>query len=231
MTRTPVAEQTPPHAVVLTSAGMVGPSVARALPTRAPSPASLLGSAAPVAAFLLTNAAWGLVPGMLASTAVAIMATWARRRRGQGIGWLGLALQGYLLLRGAAGALTGSHQVFFGISVAASMTVAAAVLATAFTRTPLAAYLLPVLMGGRLRAATVADPAYRRICAHVTAVWAVAELAVSGWEASHLHHATAVEFVAARGLVGWPAMASIIFVCAFYARFRIEWIQGPSRRG
>ena len=46
----------------------------------------------------------------------------------------------------------------------------------------------------------------------------------------HLHHATAVELVAARGLIGWPAMASIVVVCAFHARFRIEWIQGPSRR-
>jgi hypothetical protein len=230
MTRTLVAEQTTPHAAVPTSAGKVGPSVARALPTRPPSPASLLGSAAPVAAFLLANAAWGLVPGMLASTAVAITATWAQRRRGQGIGWLGLALLGYLLLRGAAGALTGSHQVFFGISVAASMTVAAAVLVTAFTRTPLAAHLLPLLMGGRLRAETVADPTYRRICAHVTAVWAVAELTVTGWEAWHLQHATAVEFVAARGLIGWPTMATIIFACAFYARFHIEWMQGPSRR-
>ena len=39
-----------------------------------------------------------------------------------------------------------------------------------------------------------------------------------------------VELVAARGLIGWPAMASIVVVCAFHARFRIEWIQGPSRR-
>jgi hypothetical protein len=23
-------------------------------------------------------------------------------------------------------------------------------------------------------------------------------------------------------------MATIIFVCAFYARFRIEWLQGPT---
>ena len=231
MTRAPVAEQASPYAAVLTPGGAVGRSVASALPTRPPGPASLLGSAAPVAAFLLANAAWGLVAGMLASTAVAILAIWARRQRGQGTGWLGLALLGYLLLRGAAGALTGSHEVFFGLSVAASMTAAAAVLATAFTRTPLAAHVVPLLMGGRLRADTVADPTYRRICAHVTAVWAVAELIVSGWEAWHLQHTTAVEFVAARGLIGWPAMATIIFLCAFYARFRIEWMQGPSRRG
>lgn len=119
--------------------------------------------------------------------------------------------------------------MFFGISVAASITVAMAVLASAFTSTPLAAYLLPMLMCGRLRPDTAAHPTYRRISAHVTAVWAVAELAVSSWEAWHLQHANAVEFVAARGLIGWPVMATIIFVCAFYARFRIEWLQGPTR--
>jgi hypothetical protein len=195
------------------------------LPTRPPTPAGLLGSVAPVAVFLLASAVWGLVAGMIASTAAAALVTLERRRRGEQIGWLALALLGYVLIRGAAGALTGSHQVFFGISVAASMAVAVAVLATAFSSRPLAAYLLPMLMRGRLRPDIAANPTYRRISAHVTAVWAVAELAVASWEAWHLQHANAVEFVAARGLVGWPVMAAIIFVLAFYARFRIEWLQ------
>lgn len=229
MTRTRVAEHDPIRAGRPANPSMVGPSVTRVLPTRPPTPASLLGALAPVAVFLLANAAWGLLAGMLASTAVAVMATLARLRRGQQIGWLALALLGYVLIRGAAGALTGSHQVFFGISVTASMTVAVAVLATAFTRTPLAAHLLPMLMRGRLRPDTAANPTYRRISAHVTAAWAIGELAVSGWEAWHLQHANAVEFVAVRGLIGWPVMATIIFVCAFYARFRIEWLQGPTR--
>ncbi|MGB9374095.1 MAG: DUF3159 domain-containing protein [Jiangellales bacterium] len=228
MTRTPVAENNVIRVWHPATPSVAGPSVTRVLPTRPPTPANLVGSVAPVAVFLLANAAWGLVAGMLASTAAAVMVTLARRRRGQQIGWLALGLLGYVLIRGAAGALTGSHQVFFGISVAASMTVAVAVLATSFTRTPLAAYLLPILMRGRLRPTTTANPTYRRISAHVTAVWAVAELAVSGGEAWHLQHATALEFVEARGLIGWPVMAAIIFACAFYARFRIEWLQGPS---
>jgi hypothetical protein len=228
MTRTPVAETNTIQVSQPATPSVAGSSVARVLPTQPPTPANLVGSVAPVAVFLLANAAWGLVPGMLASTAAAVLATLARRRRGQQIGWLALALLGYVLIRGAAGALTGSHQVFFGISVAASITVAVAVLATSFTRTPLAAYLLPILMRGRLQPTTTANPTYRRISAHVTAVWAIAELAVSGWEAWHLQHATAVEFVGARGLIGWPVMATIIFVCAFYARFRIEWLQGPT---
>jgi hypothetical protein len=188
----------------------------------------MVGSVAPVAVFLVANAALGLIPGMLASTAAAVVTVLARLRGGRGVGWLSLALLGYVLIRGTAGALTGSHQVFFGISVVASMTVAAGVLATAFTSKPLATYLLPILMGGRLRPDTVAHPTYRRISAQVTAAWAAAELAVSGGEAWHLLHAGAVEFVATRALIGWPTMATVIFLCAFYARFRIEWHQGPS---
>jgi hypothetical protein len=230
MTRTPVAEDSLIQVWQPSTPSVAGPAVTRALPTRPPTPASLVGSVAPVAVFLLANAAWGLIAGMLASTAAAVLATLSRRRRGQQIGWLALALLGYVLIRGAAGAVTGSHQVFFGISVAASMTGAVAVLATAFTRTPLAGYLLPILMRGRLRPTTTASPTYRRISAHVTAVWAIAELAVSGWEAWHLQHATAVEFVGARGLIGWPAMAAVVFVLAFYARFRIEWLQGPTQQ-
>ena len=200
------------------------------LPTRPPSPANAALSVAPVAVFLLANAVWGLVPGMLTSTAAAVLATVARLSRGRQVGWLALALLGYVLLRGAVGALTGSHQVFFGVSVAASMAVAVAVLATAFSSRPLGAYLLPMLMRGRLRPDTAATPTYRRISAHVTAVWAVAELTVASWEAWHLQRADAVEFIAARGLIGWPVIATVIFVCAFYARFRIEWLQGPSSR-
>ncbi|MGA7688301.1 MAG: hypothetical protein WCA29_03630 [Jiangellales bacterium] len=226
MTRTPVAKYSLIQVRQPSTPSVAGPSVTRVLPTRPPAPANLLGSVAPVAVFLLANAAWGLVAGMLASTAAAVVATLARRHRGQQIGWLALALLGYVLIRGAAGAVTGSHQVFFGISVAASMAVAVAVLATAFTRTPLAAYLLPILMRGRLQPQTAASPTYRRISADVTAAWAAAELTVSGWEAWHLQHATALEFVGARGLIGWPVMAGVVFVLAFYARFRIEWLQG-----
>ena len=206
----------------------LGESVGRALPTTPPSMLTLLGMVAPVGAFLLANAVWGLVPGMAAATATAVTASLLRLHRGQGIGWLSLALLGYVIARGAAGALTGSHQVFFGISVAASIAVAAGVLGTAFTRTPIAAHLLPALMRGRLLPETVRHPTYRRIASQITAVWAVAELNVAIWEAWHLSHADAVEFVTARGLIGWPVMAGIVFACCFYARFRIEWIQATA---
>lgn len=231
MTSTPIAAQSPAHAGLRGTPRPVAESIGRVLPTRPPGLLTMVGMVAPLAAFLLADATWGLVPGIVVSTTTAVVAGLVRMRRGSGVGWLSLALLGYLIARGAAGALTGSHQVFFGISVAASVAVAAAVLVTAFTRVPLAVYALPTLMRGRLRQDTVAHPTYRRISAHVTAVWAIAELAVSGWEAWHLQHADAIEFVGARALIGWPTMAAVVFACAFYARFRIEWLQAhPARR-
>ena len=227
MTDTPLTMRVPVQAERPGTSSTLGPTAAHVLPTRPPSLASMVGSVAPVAVFLLANAAWGLIPGVLASTAAAVVAALLRLRGGRGVGWLSLVLLGYVLIRGAAGALTGSHQLFFGISVAASMTVAAGVLATAFTSTPLASHLLPILVGRRLRPDTVAHPTYRRISAQLTAIWATSEIAVSGGEAWHLQHAGAVEFVATRALLGWPTMATVIFLCAFYARFRIEWLQGP----
>lgn len=199
--------------------------VGRALPTEPPGAGAIAAMVAPLGVFLLADAVWGLVPGMIASTAVAVGTALVRRRRGAGVGWLSLVVLGYLVVRGAAGAVTGSHQVFFGFGVALSVALAAAVLVTAFTRAPLAVYVLPALMRGRLRKDTAAHPTYRRVSAQVTALWAIAELAVAGWEAWHLQHSGAVEFVGARALIGWPAMAAVIFVCAFYARFRIEWLQ------
>lgn len=228
MTDTTLIEWNPVQVERPGTRSTLGPTAAHVLPTRPPSLASMVGSVAPVVVFLLANAAWGLIPAMLASTAAAVVAALVRLRGGRGVGWLSLVLLGYVLIRGAAGALTGSHEVFFGISVAASVTVAAAVLATAFTSSPLASHLLPILVGRRLRPDTVAHPTYRRISAQVTAIWAASEMVVSGGEAWHLQHAGAVEFVATRALLGWPTMATVIFLCAFYARFRIEWLQGPT---
>ena len=209
--------------------GPTGQGFGGLLPSRPPSLSSIAGALAPTVAFLLAHAAWGVVAGIVVSTAAAVASVLWRQHRGGGVGWLSLALLAYVVARGTAGALTGSHQVFFGIGVLATTVVAAAVLASAFTATPAAGYLVPALMGRWLLPATVRHPVYRRVCAHVTAVWATAELAVTGWEAWHLQHAAAVEFIGARAMIGWPAMAGVVFACAFYARFRIEWHQGPRR--
>jgi hypothetical protein len=39
-----------------------------------------------------------------------------------------------------------------------------------------------------------------------------------------------VEFIGARALIGWPVMDAIVFACAFYARFRVEWLQATFPR-
>jgi hypothetical protein len=54
--------------------------------------ARLLASVAPTAAFLLANGAWGVLAGMLVSSAAAVSVVLVRLRRGQGVGWLSLAV-------------------------------------------------------------------------------------------------------------------------------------------
>jgi len=185
-----------------------------------PNRASLLLSLAPSVAFLAANSVWGLVPGMLAASSVSLGAIAWRRRRHHRIGWLLPGTLAYVVLRGIAGVVTESEAVFFGSGLVLSALIALAVGATAFTRRPIALYLLPLVVS--YRRLTPDHGIYRRVAAHVTAAWAVAELTLTGWEAWHLSQASAAEFVVTRTIVAWPVMAVIIFFLIFYVRFRLD---------
>ena len=62
MTHTAAAGNSPTQAVLPTSTGTDGPAVARVLPTEPPGLVNVLGMAAPLAVFLLANAAWASCP-------------------------------------------------------------------------------------------------------------------------------------------------------------------------
>jgi len=126
----------------------------------------------------------------------------------------------YVSIRGVAAVWTESDDVFFGFGIAASAGLALVVLATSFTHSPMGVYAIPIAV--RYEAPVRAHPLYRRVAAHVTAVWAVSELAVTGWEAWHLKRVSATEFVVLRTLVGWPLMAVVVFFLVFYLRFRLD---------
>ena len=64
--------------------------------------------------------------------------------------------------------------------------------------------------------------AYRRVSAQVTALWALAELGITAWEAWHLTRVSGSEFVVARSVVAWPVMGFVIFFLIFYVRFRLD---------
>jgi hypothetical protein len=65
-------------------------------------------------------------------------------------------------------------------------------------------------------------PAYRRVSAQVTAVWALAEIGITSWEAWHLTASSASEFVVTRSVVAWPVMGVVIFFLIFFVRFRLD---------
>ena len=180
----------------------------------------ILGSLAPTVGFLLVNRWQGLVPAMVAASIAAIATIVYRWRTGRAVGWLLPIALTYVTARGLAGVLTGSEDVYFGIGVALSALVAVAVGATAFFGRPIASYVLPLFVQYRYIGRN--DPRYLRVATHVTIVWALAELAVTAYEAWHLSRSSAEEFVVVRTVIAWPVMAVVIFFLIFYTRWRLD---------
>jgi len=202
-----------------------------ALALRRPALVPALISLLPTAAFLIVDAWLGLVPAMIAASALTLVLIVVRRIAGRRIGLLLPLALAYVVLKAVAGILTQSHVVYFGAGVALSALVAIAVGATAFTRTPVASYLIP--LGTPYRRLTPEHPVYRRVAAHVTLAWAVVELGIVAWEGWHLTVASASEFVIMRTVGPWMAMGVLIFFLIFYVRFRLdryEWALAREER-
>lgn len=185
-----------------------------------PKTSSAVASLVPTAVFLAIDRWWGLAPAMVAASVASVALIVLRRRGGSRVGlFLPLSLA-YVVVKAIAGVVTESQVVYFGSGLVLSAFLALAVGATAFTGTPVASRLLPLVTP--YRAITPDHPTYRRVSAQVTAIWAVAELGVTGWEAWHLTAVSASEFVVARTIVAWPAMAVLVFLLIAYARFRLD---------
>ncbi|WES65048.1 hypothetical protein P0L94_02990 [Microbacter sp. GSS18] len=199
-----------------------------ALTIRRPGLATALTSLIPTAVFLLVDGRLGLIPAMVAASAVTIALIVVRRLRGQGIGILLPVTLGYVVVKAIAGVLTQSHVVYFGAGIALSAVIALGVGATAFTRRPVASYLMPLVTP--YRHLTVEHPVYRRVAAQVTIVWALAELVIAGWEAWHLSISSASEFLVMRTIGPWMAMGVLIFFLIFSIRFRLDRYEWAMRR-
>ena len=107
-----------------------------------------------------------------------------------------------------------------GVSLATSAAVALVVAATAFTRTPAAARLIPLVV--RYPQATVQHPLYRRVAAHATLAWAATELAMTAWETTHLADMATPQFMLLRTFGGMPVMAVLVPVVIFYIRLHLD---------
>lgn len=200
----------------------------------------VLISLSPTIGFLVVNLWFGLTQAMIAATLTSAVVIALRWRKGRRIGILLPASLAYVAIRGLVGVLTGSEDVYFGLGIALSAATAVAIGATAFTHTPAASYLIPLVVTYRQQ--TVDHPLYMRVAAQLTVAWALMELAITGWEAWHLTRVTATEFIFLRTFVGWPVMAIWIFFLVFYLRMRLDplqhalagdvpalWGKGPNR--
>lgn len=186
-------------------------------------------SLAPTALFLLVDHLLGLVAAMVAASMLTLVLVAVRRRRGEPIGILLPLTLGFVVIKAVAGVLTQSHVAYFGVGLALTGLVTLVVAATAFTRRPVAMYLMPLVTPYRLL--TAEHPVYRRVSAHVTLAWAAAEMGITGWEAWHLTLSTASEFVVVRSIVAWPVMGVVIFFLIAYVRFRLDRYEHALRRG
>ncbi len=185
-----------------------------------PTTAGLVTALLPSAAFVAANQTAGLAAGIVTASVTSATLIVIRRRRNMRTGVVLWASLAYVLVRATAGMLTDSDDVYFGFGLAISAATALAIAATAFTATPAATHLIPAVV--RYRDRTRRHPLYRRVAAHTTLAWAAAELAVTGWEAAHLTHTTATQFVLVRTFVGWPLMAAWICGLIFYIRLRLD---------
>ena len=185
-----------------------------------PTRTGILAALLPSVLFLVGHHWGGLVPAIAAASVTSVALIIVRRRQNRTLGVLLPASLAYVLVRAAAGLLTNSDDVYFGVSLATSAAVALVVAATAFTRTPAAGRLIPLVV--RYPQPIVQHPLYRRVAAHATLAWAATELAMTAWETTHLADMAAPQFMLLRTFGGAPIMAVLIPVVIFYIRLRLD---------
>ena len=185
-----------------------------------PSLSAALTSLLPTGVFVAFDAWLGLVAAMIAASISTVGLLVLRRRRGNGVGILLPLSLGFVVVKAVAGVVSESQVVYFGSGLALTALLAIAVGATAFSKTPVASYLIPLVTPYRHLSAD--HPVFRRVSAQVTLLWALAELTITSWEAWHLTTSSASEFVVTRSVVAWPVMGVVIFFLIFYVRFRLD---------
>jgi hypothetical protein len=186
----------------------------------APSTRRMWASMSPTAVFLVVNWLSGVAPAAIAATMTAIAVIAWRARHRDHIGWIMPITLTYVVARGTVSALTSSEDVYFGIGIAASAVVATGVLGSAWTSRPVGLWAIPLVV--RYEEHVRAHARYLTVARHVTAMWGVAELGVTAWEAWHLRQVGPVGFIGRRTLIGWPVMAFVVFWLIFYTRFRLD---------
>jgi intracellular septation protein A len=166
---------------------------------------------APLLAFVALNSTIGLAWAIAAATGWSVGLIGLRWRRGRTAGPLIWCSLGFALVRGAAGILTGSDEVYFGPAVATDFLIAAGFVGSVALGRPAV---------GRI--ATVFYPfpddvrhhrAYRRAFGRLTLAWAALVATIGVVQVVLLATTSANTFVIVRALATWPLIVGL-FVCS-----------------
>ena len=201
------------------------PSVEPAEPVAPPTLASvlrqfgrrmLIDALVPVALFLSINAAAGLPWAMAGASAWSAGLVIHRRRAGKAAGALVWFSLGYVLVRGAAGIITGSDAVYFGPGIANNFVIAGVFGASVLVRRPIIGMVAPLFypFPDEVRR----HPAYRRVFSRLTLAWAAFQLFTGVGQIVLLATTTTNTYLLVRSLVVWPLGIGLFVYSLRYPR-------------
>jgi len=179
----------------------------------------------PPTAFVVVNAAWGLLPAAIAALGLAgVIALWRLARRQP----TRYALSGLALGAVAAGSalILGRAEGYFLPGIASSLLTALVALGSAIARRPLVAWTSALARGWPLEWYWHARvrPAYTE----VTLFWAAYYALEAAAQAALYARGDARALALFQTLSGWPALIALLAVSYLYGLRRLRALAGPS---
>lgn len=179
-------------------------------------PRLLVDALVPLVLFLSLNSVAGLAWAMTAASAWSVGLVIVRRRSGRAAGplvWFSLA---YVLLRGAAGILTGSDAVYFGPGIANNFVIAAIFAASVLVRRPIIGVIAKAFYP--FPAEVRRHRAYRQIFSRLTLAWAAFQVFTGLLQIALLATTTTNTYLLVRSLVAWPLGIALFVYSLRYPR-------------
>lgn len=183
-------------------------------------------SAAPVLLFIAVNRLAGLRPAVVAATLWSVKVIVDRRRQGIPLGRFMPLITAAVILRGAAGAITDSEAVYFGIGIATRYVVAIALIGSVLVRRPLAALAAPHAMV--MPQGMTQHRLFRSTMAIVTLIAGAYYIASATFDLWLFRRSSVEGFVIWRFLANWPLSAAAIVAALAVLQLRLTRIPGVS---
>lgn len=169
---------------------------------------------APLVLFVTANAMAGLATAIVVTTLWSGATALHRKRTGRAAGplvWIGL---GFLVLRAAAGLLTGSDAVYFGPGVATNLLMAVAFVVSVAIRRPIVGAIAPIFYP--FPDALRQHGAYNTVFSRLTLAWAALQLGNSILQVALLATVSTNTYLIVHAAITWPATAALFVVSLRY---------------